>query len=157
MRVRFSSSLVAILLTAAAPAAAQTVEDLFSPDSVQEIRLSVNSRDLATLRAHTELKPHYGRLTWRIKVRNVGIGRGRAAIQPSRASASTWRTTTGQTFVGLSIVLDNIWQTRRSCAISRLHIREGGPPAPRIVRRLFVTNEPRACDHRGSTATSRSA
>jgi spore coat protein H len=150
MRVRFSSSLAAILLTAAAPAAAQTAEDLFSQDSVQEIRLSVNSRDLATLRAHTELNTWYtADLAWRgIKVRNVGIrSRGQGSRNPIKPGfrVDMAHYTTAQTLVGLStIVLDNIWQDpsllRERLAFTMFE--KMGLPAPReSFCRLYINNE----------------
>ena len=150
MRLRLSSSLAAILLTAAAPAAAQTAEDLFSPDSVQEIRLWVNSRDLATLRAHTELNTWYpADLNWRgIKVRNVGIrSRGQGSRNPIKPGfrVDMAHYTTGQTFVGLStIILDNIWQDASQLRerLAFTMFEKMGLPAPReSFCRLFINNE----------------
>jgi spore coat protein CotH len=115
MRVRLPFPLLAILL-AAAPAAAQTQAELFDQNSVQEIRLFVNSRDLAAFRAHTELNTWYtADLLWRnIRVRNVGIrSRGQGSRNPIKPGyrVDMAHYTTGQTFVGLStIILDNIWQ-----------------------------------------------
>jgi spore coat protein CotH len=149
MRVRLSLPLVAILL-AAAPAAAQTADDLFAQNSVQEIRLFVNTRDLAVFRAHTELNTYYtADLLWRnIRVRNVGFrsrGQGsRNATKPGyRVDIAHY--TTGQTFVGLStIILDNIWQDdsllRERLAFTMFE--KAGQPAPReSFCRLFVNNE----------------
>jgi spore coat protein CotH len=148
MRVRLPLPLVAILL-AAPPAAAQTTADLFDPNSVQEIRLSVNSRDLAVLRAHTELNTWYtADLTWHnIRVRNVGIrSRGQGSRNPTKPGfrVDMARYTTGQTFVGMStIILDNIWQDdsqlRERLAFTMFE--RMGLPAPReSFCRLFINN-----------------
>jgi spore coat protein H len=150
MRVRLSSSLVALLLAGAAlPAGAQTAAELFDPNAIQEIRLSVNSRDLAALRAHTELNTWYtADLSWRsIKVRNVGIrSRGQGSRNPTKPGfrVDMAHYTTGQTFVGLStIVLDNIWQDdsqlRERLAFTMFE--KMGLPAPReSFCRLFINN-----------------
>ena len=118
MRVR-SLAVTAALLTftsiGAAPALAQTAAELFDQNTVQEIRLSVNSRDLAKLRANTQLNTYYtADLSWKnVKVRNVGIrSRGQGSRNPTKPGlrVDIARYTTGQTFVGLStIILDNIW------------------------------------------------
>jgi len=149
MRMRLSFPLLAMLL-AAAPAAAQGQAELFDQTSVQDIRLFVNSRDLAAFRAHTELNTYYtADLLWRnIRVRNVGIrsrGQGsRNSVKPGyRVDMAHY--TTGQTFVGLStIVLDNIWQDdsqlRERLAFTMFE--KVGLPAPReSFCRLYVNNE----------------
>jgi spore coat protein CotH len=149
MRVRLPFPLLAILL-AAAPAAAQTQAELFDQNSVQEIRLFVNSRDLAAFRAHTELNTWYtADLLWRnIRVRNVGIrSRGQGSRNPIKPGyrVDMAHYTTGQTFVGLStIILDNIWQDdsllRERLAFTMFE--KAGLPAPReSFCRLYVNNE----------------
>ena len=148
--MRLSFPLLAILLLAAAPAAAQGQAELFDQTSVQEIRLFVNSRDLAAFRAHTELNTWYtADLLWRnIRVRNVGIrSRGQGSRNPVKPGyrVDMARYTTGQTFVGLStIVLDNIWQDdsqlRERLAFTMFE--KAGLPAPReSFCRLYVNNE----------------
>ena len=150
MRVKLPLPLVAFLLLAASPAGAQTAAELFDPNSVQEIRLFVNSRDLAQFRAHTELNTYYtADLLWRnIRVRNVGIrSRGAGSRNPIKPGyrVDMARYTTGQTFVGLStIILDNIWQDpsllRERLAFTMFE--KAGLPAPReSFCRLFVNNE----------------
>jgi len=149
MRMRLSFPLLAMLL-AAAPAAAQGQAELFDQTSVQEIRLFVNSRDLAAFRAHTELNTWYpADLTWRnIRVRNVGIrSRGQGSRNPIKPGyrVDVAHYTTGQTFVGLSsLVLDNIWQDdsqlRERLAFTMFE--RAGLPAPReSFCRLYVNNE----------------
>ena len=117
---------------------------------MQEIRLSVNSRDLAALRAHTELNTWYtADLAWRgIKVRNVAIrSRGQGSRNPTKPGlrVDMAHYTTGQTFVGLStIVLDNIWQDASQLRerLAFTMFEKMGLPAPReSFCRLFINNE----------------
>jgi spore coat protein CotH len=151
MRVR---SILPTILAAACllprPAAAQNASDLFDVGTLQEIRLSVNTRDLAALRAHTDLNTYYvADLTWRnIKVRNVGIrSRGQGSRNPVKPGYKVEidHYTTGQTLVGLStIILDNIWQDdsliREKLAFEMFE--KMALPAPReSFCRLYVNNE----------------
>ncbi|MEO6236561.1 MAG: CotH kinase family protein [Vicinamibacterales bacterium] len=153
MRTRpgiIATAAVGVLVALARPALAQTAAELFDQNTIQEIRLSVNSRDLATLRANTALNTYYtADLTWKsVKVRNVGIrsrGQGsRNATKPG-LRVDMARYTTGQTFVGLStIILDNIWQDdallRERLAFTLFE--KMGEPAPReSFCRLFINNE----------------
>ena len=110
--MRLSRILLPVLAALAAPAAplcAQTAADLFDANAVQEIRLTVNTRDLAALRAHTDLNTHYvADLAWKnVKVRNVAIrSRGQGSRNPIKPGfrVDMARYTTGQTFVGLSAI-----------------------------------------------------
>jgi spore coat protein CotH len=140
----------AALTMAAAPAAAQTANDLFDQNSVQEIRLTVNSRDLRTLRANTGLNTYYAAdLTWKnIKVRNVAIrNRGQGSRNPQKLGLRVDMShyTTGQRFVGLNaIVLDNIWQDDSLIRekLSFTMFERLGLPAPReSFCRLYINNE----------------
>lgn len=153
MRVR-SGVLAAVLfgfvLAGVGPAHAQTAAELFDVNTLQEIRLSVNSRDLRTLRETFHLNTYYtADLTWRnIKVRNVGIrsrGLGSRNGQKLGLRVDMARYTTGQTFVGLStIILDNLWQDdaliRERLAFAMFD--KLGMAAPReSFCRLFINNE----------------
>ena len=116
MRAR-PAVLAAILLTlGVVPALGQTAAELFDQNAVQEIRLSVNTRDLALLRQNYQANTYYpADLAWKnLKVRNVGIrSRGQGSRNPTKIGlrVDMARYTTNQTFVGLStIILDNIWQ-----------------------------------------------
>ena len=142
--------LVATLLAGAAPALAQTAADLFDASTVQEIRLSVNSRDLRTLRERFSENTYYtADLTWRnIRVRNVGIrSRGLGSRNGTKLGfrVDMARYTTGQTLVGLStIILDNMWQDdamiRERLAFTMFE--RVGLAAPReSFCRLFINNE----------------
>ncbi len=153
MRTRpgiIATAAVGVLVALARPALAQTAAELFDQNTIQEIRLSVNSRDLATLRANTALNTYYtADLTWKsVKVRNVGIrSRGQGSRNPTKPGlrVDIARYTTGQTFVGLStIILDNIWQDdallRERLAFTLFE--KMGEPAPReSFCRLFINNE----------------
>jgi spore coat protein CotH len=110
----------------------------------------VNSRDLATLRAHTELNTWYpADLTWRgIKVRNAGIrSRGQGSRNPQKPGLRVDMShyTTGQKFVGLNaIILDNIWQDDSFLRekLSFEIFERMGLPAPReSFCRLYINNE----------------
>lgn len=143
-------TVLAAALVVPRAAAAQSASDLFDVNTLQEVRLSVNTRDLATLRAHTDLNTYYvADLTWRnVKVRNVGIrSRGQGSRNPTKPGYKVEidRYTTGQTLVGLStIILDNIWQDdsliREKLAFEMFE--RMGQPAPReSFCRLYINNE----------------
>ena len=115
-RVPVVAAVVFAALAGADRAAAQTAAELFDVNTIQEIRLSINSRDLRVLRERFAENTYYpADLTWRnIKVRNVGVrSRGLGSRNATKLGlrVDMARYTTGQTFVGLStIVLDNLWQ-----------------------------------------------
>jgi spore coat protein CotH len=142
--------LLAGVLAAAAPSAAQTAAELFDVATIQEIRLSVNSRDLRALRERFAENTYYtADLTWRnIKVRNVGIrSRGLGSRNATKLGlrVDMAHYTTGQTLAGLStIILDNLWQDdamiRERLAFTMFE--RLGLPAPReSYCRLFINNE----------------
>ena len=142
--------LVAALLLSAVPASAQTAAELFDINTLQEIRLSVSSRDLRTLRENPHLNTYYtADLTWRsVKVRNVGIrsrGLGSRNGRKLGLRVDMNRYTKGQKFLGLStIILDNLWQDdaliRERLAFTMFE--RLGMPAPRqSFCRLFINNE----------------
>jgi spore coat protein H len=155
MRMRsgvFAAAAIGLALILACPdaALAQTVDELFDTNTIKEIRLSVNSRDLAKLRQTYQLNTYYpADLTWgTVKVRNVGIrSRGFGSRNPTKLGlrVDMARYTTGQKFVGLStIILDNIWQDdsmiREKLAFT--FFEKLGQPAPReSYCRLFINNE----------------
>ena len=114
----FLVGLVVIVLTLGADggrvASAQTVEDLFDDGTVQELRLSINERDLREL-LERYLENIYvpADFQWRDqRVRNVGVrSRGLASRSASKPGLRIDfnRYTAGQTFLGLaSLVLDNL-------------------------------------------------
>jgi spore coat protein CotH len=140
----------AVVALGSSPASAQTAAELFDPNAIQEIRLSVNTRDLAALRQHYQDNTYYtADLSWKnVKVRNVGIrSRGQGSRNPQKLGlrVDMARYTTGQTFVGLStIILDNMWQDdsflRERLAFTMFE--KLGEPAPReSFCRLYINNE----------------
>jgi spore coat protein CotH len=153
MRVRFlavTATLLVFELIGASPALAQTAAELFDASVVQEIRLSVNSRDLRTLRERFMDNTYYtADLTWKnVKVRNVAIrSRGQGSRNATKLGlrVDMSRYTTGQKLVGLSaIILDNIWQDdsmiREKLAFT--FFERLGLSAPReSYCRLFINNE----------------
>jgi spore coat protein CotH len=138
------------ILAAAGPAAAQTATELFDSTVMQEIRLSVNSRDLRALHEKYLDNTYYtADLTWKnVKVRNVGIrSRGQGSRNPTKLGlrVDMSRYTTGQTFVGLdAIVLDNLWQDdsliRERLAFTFFDRLGLGAPRESYCR-LFINNE----------------
>jgi spore coat protein CotH len=153
MRMRpgvVAAAAIGITFACSGSALAQTAAELFDQTTIQEIRLSVNSRDLATLRANFQLNTYYtADLQWKnVKVRNVGIrSRGTGSRNPLKLGlrVDMSRYTTGQTLAGLSsIVLDNLWQDdaliRERLAFTLFE--KMGQPAPReSFCRLFINNE----------------
>jgi len=149
-RVTAIGSVLACLLTCtAAGADAQTAADLFDRDTVQEIRLSINSRDLQHLREHYGDDTYYiADFEWRsMRVRNVAIrSRGGGSRNPSKPGLRVDfnRYTTGQRFLGMTaLVLDNVWQDGSFVAESTAFafFERMGQAAPRAsFCRLFINN-----------------
>ena len=130
---------LAIVLLAPAVARAQTFDEFFDGGALHDIRLYINSRDLADLRARY-FEDFYvpGDFEWRgVRVRNVGVRvRGlatRSAIKPGLRIDFN-RYTAGQTFLGMSaLVLDNALKDPSFLRerISMAFIKRMGQPAPR--------------------------
>jgi spore coat protein CotH len=127
----------------------QTAADLFNPDVVQEIRLSINSRDLRELHERSQENTYYtADLSWQgLRVRNVGVrSRGMGSRNPIKLGLRVDfdRYTTGQTFLGLrSLVLDNNWQDPSFLAerAAMAFFQRLGQPAPReSYCRLYINN-----------------
>jgi spore coat protein CotH len=141
---------IGLVLSGAGVAAAQTAAELFDSTVLQEIRLSVNTRDLRTIHEKYLDNTYYAAdLAWRnVKVRNVAIrSRGTGTRNPTKIGlrVDMSRYTTGQKFVGLSsIVLDNVWQDdsmiRERLAFSFFDRLGQGAPRESYCR-LFINNE----------------
>ena len=139
-----------VALAAAAPARAQSQEDLFNPDTIQELRLTINSRDLRDLRANFDKDTYYTvDLQWRnLRVRSAGVrSRGNASRNPLKPALRVDfdRYVTGQKFLGLkSIVLKNLWQDG-SMMHERIAMaffaRMGQPASRQSFCRLYINNE----------------
>lgn len=129
---------------------AQTPDQFFDGDVVQDVRLVVSSRDWQTLKAHSEENTYYpADLTWNgVTVRNVGIrsrGSGtRNAIKPGlRVDINRYRSSAD--FLGLkAFVLDNAYSDASLIreSVSMKVFARMGMPAPREAHaRLYVNNE----------------
>lgn len=153
---RYGSHLVtAIVLLAAvmsvqgAPARALTSDDLFDPNTIQELRLKMNVHDLADMKAHFKDNTHYAAMlqwrdlrVWNVAVRMRGAG-SRTPIKPPLVIDFA-RYATRQRFLGLSsIALDNHWQDpsmfRERTAMAVFN--RMGQPAPReATTRVYIND-----------------
>jgi spore coat protein CotH len=148
IRTFITTALTAVVLTPAV-AQGQTAADLFNPDVVQEIRLSINSRDNQELHEHYQENTYYtADLSWQdLRVRNVAVrSRGTGSRNPVKIGLRVDfdRYTTGQTFLGLrSLILDNNWQDPSLLAerTAMAFFERLGEPAPReSYCRLYINN-----------------
>jgi spore coat protein CotH len=139
-----------LVAQAPVPAPVLTADDLFDPNTVHEIRLTVNTRDWAELRERYQENIYYlADLRWRDQVvRNIGI-RSRGAFSRNADKPGLRvdfdRYAMDQEFLGLkSLVLDNLTQDA-SMLKERVIMRffnEMGIAAPREVHaRLFLNDE----------------
>ena len=138
-----------VLCLAAAPATAQTADDLFSADTIHDLRLFIHSRDLQQLRERFDENRYYpADLQWRnVRVRNVAVrSRGFSSRNSTKLGlrVDMNRFTSRQRFVGLSsLVLDNLWHDpslmRERLALALF--RRMGQPASRVsFARLYINN-----------------
>jgi spore coat protein H len=139
-----------LLLAHPAIATAQSPDDLFDPDTLQEIRLTINSRDLRSLRDNFMDNTYYtADLQWRnLRVRNAGVkSRGGASRSGSKLHLRVDfnRYVNGQKFLGLkSIVLKNLWQDGSMMheRLAMAFFARMGQPAPRqSYCRLYIDNQ----------------
>ncbi len=147
----FASTAVAWLLLAyPSIAAAQSPDDLFDPDTLQEIRLTINSRDLTSLRDNFMDNTYYtADLQWRnLRVRNAGVkSRGGASRSGSKLHLRVDfdRYVNSQKFLGLkSIVLKNLWQdgSMMHDRLAMAFFTRMGQAAPRqAFCRLYIDNQ----------------
>lgn len=153
MRLRFRipilPTLTCLLMLVPLGASAQTAADLFDRNTVQEIRLFINTRDLDALRTKFREDIYYVvDFQWRnIRVRNAAVrSRGGVSRNPSKPALRIDfnRFTTGQRFLGLkALVLDNLWQQPSFVAesTSMAFFDRMGQPAPRLsFCRLYINN-----------------
>jgi spore coat protein CotH len=138
---------VALLAAGAASADGQTVDGLFDPQQLQELRVFINARDLADLRNHYAENTYYPvDVHWgRLRVRNAGIrSRGLGSRNPSKLGLHVefGYYVSGQQFLGLrSIELDNLWQDPsmlREYAAMALFARMGQPAPREAFTRLYI-------------------
>ena len=140
----------ALALADATPVLAQTADDLFDPGTLQELHLTINTRDLRDLRARYLENTYYtADLQWRnIRVRNAGVrSRGNASRSDVKLGLRVDfnRYVSGQKFLGLkSFVLKNLWQDRSMMheRLAMAFFSRMGHPAPReSFCRLYINNE----------------
>jgi spore coat protein CotH len=134
----------------ASTAFAQSVDEFFDPGTLQELRLTINSRDLRQLREHYGNDTYFtADLQWRdIRVRNAGVrSRGGASRNGIKLGlrVDLNRYVGGQKFLGLkSFVLKNLWQDG-SFMHERLAMaffaRMGQPASRESFCRLYINNE----------------
>lgn len=142
-----AAALLVVALGAAPIAAAQTADQLFSGQSLDDVWVHINARDWSALRsAYLENTFYPCDVEWRgVKVRNAGCrSRGFGSRNPIKPGLDIEfdRYVSGQRFLGLaSLVLDNLWQdpTMVKERLSMLLFRRMGLAAPRESHvRLFV-------------------
>lgn len=127
-----------------------SANDLFDPQVVQDLYLTVNTRDWIQLKEEFRQDTYYlADVRWRDQVvRNVGIrsrGRGTRSGSKPGLRVDFNRYSAGQEFLGLkSLVLDNFLQDPSMIRerIAMLLFEEMGIKAPREVHaRVFVNGE----------------
>ena len=142
--------LAAAMMAGAPPADAQSVDEVFDAQTLHEIRLLINSKDLQLLRANFTENTYYpADLVWGgQRVRNVGVrsrGLGSRNANKLGLRVDFDRYTTDQRFAGLaSIVLDNLLQDPAMVRerVAMAFFTRIGVPAPReSFCRLFINNE----------------
>jgi spore coat protein H len=141
--------LVSLLGADVASVRAQTAADLFDNQTLHEIRLFINSRDLQELRARYQENIYFpADFLWRnVRVRDVAVRvRGlasRSAAKPG-LEVDFNRYTPGQEFLGLeSLVLDNALTDPALVreVLSMALFERMGEPAPReSLCRLYINN-----------------
>jgi spore coat protein CotH len=150
-RPRLTLSALALSIWAVAPAslAAQTADELFDPQAVHEIRITINSRDYRRLREDVHSNTYYtADFQWRgMKIRNVGVrNRGVGSRNPQKLGLRVDfnRYTKGQTFLGLrALVLDNVWQDGSFIAerVAMALFERLGQPTPReSFARVYINS-----------------
>jgi spore coat protein CotH len=150
--LRASLLALAGLFVLAAPtvAQAQTADDFFDSTVLQEVRLLLNTKDLALLKANWQTNNKYvADLTWRnLRARNISVrNRGFGSRNPTKLGLeiSFDRYTPNQNFLGLhSLVLRNIWQDASFMheALAMAFFKRMGLPASReSYCKLYINNE----------------
>lgn len=141
---------IALLLALPLFVPTAAAQDPFAEDALLDLRIVMNSADLAQLRAHYTENTYYpADIEFRgERVRNVGLrsrGNGSRSATKLGLRVDMNRYTTGQTFLGVkALVLDNLWQDA-SLVRERLAMAtyaHAGLPAPReVFVRLYINNE----------------
>jgi spore coat protein CotH len=130
-------------------AGAQTIDEFFDPNALQEVRLFINTRDLQQLRERfTENTYFAADFVWRdTRVRNVAVrAKGLATRNPIKLGLRVEfeHYTAGQRFLGLkALLLDNLWSdpTMIRERVTMAFFARLGQPTPReTFCRLFINN-----------------
>ena len=147
--ILLTAVVAALALAGATPAIAQT-DEFFDPNTIQEIRLTMNTRDLRTLREKYLDNTYYtADVQWKgIRVRNAGVrSRGNSSRNDNKMAlrVDADRYVTGQRFLGLkSFVLKNLWNDpsmlRERLAMT-MFSRLGQPASRHSYCRLYINNE----------------
>jgi spore coat protein CotH len=138
-----------VLLAGCGPASAwaQTADDLFSPFTLHDLQLFMNSADLQQLQARYDENTFYqADLEWRgTRVRSAAVrSRGGGSRSPTKPGMliDFDRFAAGQRFLGLSaLVLDNGWQDPsfvRESVTMAMFARMGQPAPRESYARLFI-------------------
>ncbi|HEY6508556.1 MAG TPA: CotH kinase family protein [Vicinamibacterales bacterium] len=144
-----AATVCVLVLASTTSVSAQSADDFFNPDVLQDVRLLVNERDLEQLRASYQANTYYpADFHWGgQRVRNVGIrSRGNGSRNPQKLGLRVDfnRYVTGQSFLGKkSIVLDNLWQDPsmiREVAALALFARLGQPAPRESFARVFIND-----------------
>jgi spore coat protein CotH len=145
--VRTLVSLCVMVACASCEANAQTVDDLFASNAVQDVFISVNDRDLAELRDRYQENVYFpADLVWRDRrLQNIGIrSRGlasRSATKPG-LKLDFNHYVAGQHFVGLeSLVLDNLVTDPsmiREMLAMQMFARLGQPALRESFARVYI-------------------
>jgi spore coat protein CotH len=137
-----------VLVALAPPATAQG--DVFDRSVLHDVQLTMNARDLRTLRDHFTDNTYYpADLQWRnervrnIAVRSRGLGSRNGVKLGLRLDFNHY--VSGQRFAGVSsLVLDNLWQDPSMIreAVAMAFIAHVGQPASReSFARVFINGE----------------
>ena len=147
--MRVSLVVIALFLGQAGASVAQTVDDLFNPAGLHDVRLVLHSSDWQNLKNNFLDNTYYPTdLSWGgVTVRNVGIrSRGLGSRSPVKPGLRVDfdRYASGQRFLGeKSIILDNLTQDpsmMREVLSMSLFIRLGLPAPREAFVRLYVNN-----------------
>ena len=147
---KHTATLALVALLAAAPAQAQSADELFASQTLQRLDLYVHSSDWSKLQQNFQENTYYpADLTWNGQTaHNVGIrsrGRGSRNARKPGLRVDFNRYASGQTFLGLkSLVLDNLGQDPSGIheTVATAFYARLGVPAPREIHaRLYVNNE----------------
>lgn len=141
---------LALWCASATAAFAQSQEEFFNDDVLQEVRLVMSARDWQTLKARPTENTYYpADLTWNgVTARNIGIrSRGGATRNGNKPGlrVDINRFVTNQEFLGLkSFSLDNMYSDGsliRESVSMKMFERMGLPASRESHARVFVNNE----------------